>query len=286
MCTEYSLLGGGGGVRFRGDLHWYTAGPGVFFFSSRWLLGFCSCFFLCFSRDIFFFQSLFCFLSVHYCLCFISVLVLVLFLHIFTSCVAFSHSEDRKHAVYWWSRHTSVIALPRQPQPWALCSRAVTRSSHRHGTFRPGSPDHFQSPTTSYPFTPPPPSSPTNHHPTATTTMPISPWFQKSLTLRPRSRGSYLITSEIEAGVPEISRYRVGLLTLFIQHTSCALSVNESYDADVRSDMSDAMDRIVVEDKNGAAGLYRHDAEGSDDMPVGFFALFFPSFFRLGGEEG
>lgn len=79
--------------------------------------------------------------------------------------------------------------------------------------------------------------------------------------------------------MPEISRYRVGLLTLFIQHTSCALSVNESYDADVRSDMSDAMDRIVVEDKDSAAGLYRHDAEGSDDMPVGSLSLFL-----LGGE--
>lgn len=85
--------------------------------------------------------------------------------------------------------------------------------------------------------------------------------------------------------MPEISRYRVGLLTLFIQHTSCALSVNESYDADVRADMSDAMDRIVVEDKNGAAGLYRHDAEGSDDMPVGFSLFFFSSSF-WGGEEG
>lgn len=83
--------------------------------------------------------------------------------------------------------------------------------------------------------------------------------------------------------MPEISRYRVGLLTLFIQHTSCALAVNESYDSDVRLDMSDAMDRIVVEDKGGAAGLYRHDAEGSDDMPV-CYSLFFSLFFFGGGE--
>jgi len=59
----------------------------------------------------------------------------------------------------------------------------------------------------------------------------------------------------------------VGLLNLFIQHTSCALSLNENWDEDVRADMSDALDRIVPEDKKG--GLYRHDAEGSDDMPVG-----------------
>lgn len=61
--------------------------------------------------------------------------------------------------------------------------------------------------------------------------------------------------------------YKTGLLNLFIQHTSCALSLNENWDEDVRADMSDALDRIVPEDKKGQ-GLYRHDAEGSDDMPV------------------
>jgi secondary thiamine-phosphate synthase enzyme len=69
------------------------------------------------------------------------------------------------------------------------------------------------------------------------------------------------------AGIPEIKHYKVGLLTLFIQHTSCALSLNENWDDDVRADMSDALDRIVPEDKRGE-GIYRHDAEGSDDMPA------------------
>ena len=52
-----------------------------------------------------------------------------------------------------------------------------------------------------------------------------------------------------------------------MQHTSCALSLNENWDEDVRADMSDALDRIVPEDKK-RTGLYRHDAEGADDMPV------------------
>ena len=72
--------------------------------------------------------------------------------------------------------------------------------------------------------------------------------------------------------LPELREYKTGLLTLFIQHTSCALSLNENYDDDVRADMSDALDRIVPEDKKGI-GLYRHDAEGSDDMPVSFGCL-------------
>ncbi|MCJ1353429.1 MAG: hypothetical protein MMC33_003415 [Icmadophila ericetorum] len=93
-------------------------------------------------------------------------------------------------------------------------------------------------------------------------------WFQKSFTLPSRSRGSYLITPHVISNLPEISTYKVGILLLFIQHTSCALSLNENYDEDVRADMSDALDRLVPEDVGGK-GIYRHDAEGSDDMPDG-----------------
>ncbi|KAJ4346434.1 uncharacterized protein N0V89_010363 [Didymosphaeria variabile] len=91
-------------------------------------------------------------------------------------------------------------------------------------------------------------------------------WFQKTLTLPSKSRGSYLITDTITRDLPEIKTYKTGILHLFIQHTSCALSLNENWDEDVRADMSDALDRIVPEDRKG--GLYRHDAEGSDDMPA------------------
>ncbi|RAL02984.1 YjbQ family protein, partial [Aspergillus ibericus CBS 121593] len=91
-------------------------------------------------------------------------------------------------------------------------------------------------------------------------------WTQKTLTLPSRSRGSYLITDEIISSLPEIKNYKVGLLHLFIQHTSCALSLNENWDDDVRADMSDALDRIAPYDKKG--NLYRHSAEGEDDMPA------------------
>lgn len=107
-------------------------------------------------------------------------------------------------------------------------------------------------------------------------------WFQKNISLRARARGSYLITSEITSALPELSRYRIGLLTLSLQHTSCGLSLNENYDDDVRADMSDALDRIVPEDvgevKGSRGGGYRHCDEGSDDMPVCL-----PSFSALSG---
>ena len=47
--------------------------------------------------------------------------------------------------------------------------------------------------------------------------------------------------------------------------------MNENWDSEVREDMSDALDRIVPEDKKGH--LYRHSAEGPDDMPVGLRPL-------------
>merc|ERR1711939_116254 len=91
-------------------------------------------------------------------------------------------------------------------------------------------------------------------------------WFQKTFTLPARARGSYLVTDEVVSQLPELKDYKVGILHLFVQHTSCGLSLNENWDEDVRADMSDALDRIVPEDRKG--NLYRHSCEGPDDMPA------------------
>lgn len=93
-------------------------------------------------------------------------------------------------------------------------------------------------------------------------------WFQKTFTLPSKSRGSYLITDAVLKELPELKSYKVGILNLFIQHTSCALSLNENWDEDVRADMSDALDRIAPEDNSRDESLYRHSAEGKDDMPA------------------
>ncbi|KAF9875596.1 upf0047 domain protein [Colletotrichum karsti] len=93
-------------------------------------------------------------------------------------------------------------------------------------------------------------------------------WFQKQFTLPARSRGSYLITDEVVGQLPELKNFKVGILHLFVQHTSCALSLNENWDDDVRADMSDALDRIAPEAGPKGQELYRHSAEGPDDMPA------------------
>lgn len=94
----------------------------------------------------------------------------------------------------------------------------------------------------------------------AAPTVAMGSWFQKQFTLPSRSRGSYLITDTVVGSLPEIKDYKVGLLNLFIQHTSCALSLNENWDDDVRADMSDALDRIAPESGPKGQELYRHSA--------------------------
>ncbi|SPO02730.1 probable UPF0047 domain protein [Cephalotrichum gorgonifer] len=108
------------------------------------------------------------------------------------------------------------------------------------------------------------------NQPPAPTTQeaPSTMWVQKQLTLPPASRGSYLVTDRITAQLPEIASYRVGLLNLFVQHTSCALSLNENWDEDVRHDMTDALERIAPYEGENGEELYRHNAEGRDDMPA------------------
>ncbi len=85
---------------------------------------------------------------------------------------------------------------------------------------------------------------------------------QVEFTLRARTRGFHLITDEVVAHLGELPR--TGLLHLFIQHTSAALSVNENYDPDVRSDLEKIFSRLVRENEP----WYEHTLEGSDDMPA------------------
>ncbi len=85
--------------------------------------------------------------------------------------------------------------------------------------------------------------------------------YQTLIQIPQRRRGCHLITKEILAELPELPE--AGLLNLFIKHTSCALSLNENFDPDVRDDLADALDKIAPEDAN-----YRHSDEGEDDMPA------------------
>ena len=88
-------------------------------------------------------------------------------------------------------------------------------------------------------------------------------WLQEHVRLAPRRRGFHLITGEVEAALPGLSRVQIGLLHVFIQHTSASLCINENADPDVPRDLEIAFNEIAREDFP-----YAHTAEGPDDMPA------------------
>lgn len=91
-------------------------------------------------------------------------------------------------------------------------------------------------------------------------------WQQTLITLRPRPRGFHLVTEEILAALPELRGYRIGLLHLWLQHTSASLTVNENADPAVRRDFERFFNRLVPQGESG----YEHDYEGPDDLPAHF----------------
>ena len=88
-------------------------------------------------------------------------------------------------------------------------------------------------------------------------------WLQEHVQLAPRRRGFHLITREVEVALPGLSQVQVGLLHVFIQHTSASLCINENADPDVPRDLEMAFNAIAREDFP-----YVHTAEGADDMPA------------------
>lgn len=89
-------------------------------------------------------------------------------------------------------------------------------------------------------------------------------WQQRTLSLRPRERGFHLITDEIAQALAEMASVQVGLLHLWLQHTSASLTVNENTDPLVRGDFSRFFSRLVPDD----TAYFQHTYEGADDMPA------------------
>lgn len=86
---------------------------------------------------------------------------------------------------------------------------------------------------------------------------------QVEFALTAKHRGCHLVTREIIDRLPK-PLPKAGLFNLFVKHTSCALSINENADPDVRSDMEKIMNHIVRENEP----YYDHVLEGADDMPA------------------
>lgn len=89
-------------------------------------------------------------------------------------------------------------------------------------------------------------------------------FIQKEIALPSHRRGFHLITREVVAAVPELAELSVGMMQVFIKHTSASLTINENADPTVRMDFESHFNKMVPEN----APYYQHTYEGSDDMPA------------------
>ena len=86
--------------------------------------------------------------------------------------------------------------------------------------------------------------------------------IQKEIKLNSKPRGFHLVTDEIIEHVKPLPD--IGILHLFIQHTSAGLCINENTDPTVREDLNAWFDRNIKENEP----YYQHNYEGPDDMPA------------------
>ena len=89
-------------------------------------------------------------------------------------------------------------------------------------------------------------------------------WTQKEITLKAKARGFHLITSELLHELPELRNFKVGLMNIFILHTSASLTLNENADPTVREDFERYFSRSIPEGEP----YYLHNDEGPDDLPA------------------
>ncbi len=88
-------------------------------------------------------------------------------------------------------------------------------------------------------------------------------WFQHEIELPALGPGIHPVTRYVVDALPELAHLKVGLLHVFIRHTSASLTINENADPDVPIDLDRVLDVLADEDFS-----YRHTIEGPDDMPA------------------
>ena len=96
-------------------------------------------------------------------------------------------------------------------------------------------------------------------------------YYQTTITLPAHARGVHIITPYIEQTINELlpQNAEVGMVNLFLQHTSASLAINENADPDVRLDTEDWLNTIAPANQP----QYRHTLEGSDDLPAHFKSM-------------
>jgi secondary thiamine-phosphate synthase enzyme len=107
------------------------------------------------------------------------------------------------------------------------------------------------------------------------------PWFQKEIQLPSFPKGCHPISRQILEALPELGKIRIGLLHVFVKHTSASLTINENADPDVLVDLDRVMDTLAEENFP-----YYHREEGPDDMPAHVKSSLFGSSLTIPIRDG
>ncbi len=105
-------------------------------------------------------------------------------------------------------------------------------------------------------------------------------FIQKEIVVKAPSRGFFVITDRILDAV-DLSGIKVGMMNLFLKHTSASLTINENVSPDVRLDMEEISNRLIPDGYD-----YHHSLEGPDDMPAHFKSSMFGVSLNIPITEG
>jgi secondary thiamine-phosphate synthase enzyme len=104
--------------------------------------------------------------------------------------------------------------------------------------------------------------------------------MQVEISVKAPKRGCFVITDKILEAI-DISDVKVGLLNVFIKHTSASLTINENVSSDVRLDMEEIISDLIPDSYD-----YHHSYEGSDDMPAHMKSSIFGSSLSIPITDG
>ena len=107
-------------------------------------------------------------------------------------------------------------------------------------------------------------------------------WEQTDISISSLGRGFHLITDDIINQIPQISKYKIGLLHLYLMHTSASLTINENADSTVREDLESHFNILAPEHQS----YYKHTFEGADDMPAHIKSSMIGNFLTIPVREG
>jgi secondary thiamine-phosphate synthase enzyme len=105
--------------------------------------------------------------------------------------------------------------------------------------------------------------------------------MQTTFTIQTRGPGLYEFTDQVRGWVKGN-----GLLTLFVQHTSASLLIQENADPEVQTDLQNYFARLVPPSSDPAMAYLTHTYEGPDDMPAHIKAALLPTHLNIPVSDG